>query len=26
VEEKGVAYCCAHCAKESGARQVKDRA
>jgi len=22
VEEKGVIYCCAHCAKESGARQV----
>ena len=26
VEENGVAYCCAHCAKESGARHVKDRA
>lgn len=26
VEEKGAIYCCAHCAKASGANQVKDRA
>jgi hypothetical protein len=26
VEEKGVVYCCAHCASQSGARHVRDRA
>ena len=26
VEENGVVYCCANCAKESGAKQVRDRA
>jgi hypothetical protein len=26
VEENGVMYCCAHCAKESGAGQLRDRA
>jgi len=26
VEENGVVYCCAHRAKQSGAKQVKDRA
>ncbi len=26
VEEKGMIYCCAHCASESGAHTVQDRA
>ena len=26
VEENGALYCCAHCAHESGARRVQDRA
>jgi hypothetical protein len=26
VEEEGKIYCCAHCASESGAHMVKDRA
>jgi len=26
VEENGMVYCCAHCASESGAHLVKDRA
>lgn len=25
VEDKGHFYCCAHCAKESGATELKDR-
>ncbi len=26
VEEHGETFCCAHCAKQKGARQVRDRA
>jgi hypothetical protein len=26
VEEKGIIYCCAHCATQSGASLVRDRA
>jgi len=26
VEERGVVYCCAHCARENGVTRVRDRA
>jgi len=26
VEAEGVMYCCAHCARQKGARELKDRA